>query len=80
MLTEIHLPELFAMQRDYLASLEREDVVNTPYHVVVLENLALLDDILDPETSEFEEDILNKAKNDSLFIETTILDSWGSSL
>ncbi|WP_299664338.1 tyrosine-type recombinase/integrase [uncultured Psychromonas sp.] len=77
MLTEKHLPELFAMQRDYLASLESSTVVNTPYHVVVLENLSLLDDILNPETSEFEEEVLSQAKEDSLFIETTILDSWG---
>lgn len=77
MLTEKHLPELFAMQRDYLASLENSTVVNTPYHVVVLENLSLLDDILNPETSEFEEEVLSQAKEDSLFIETTILDSWG---
>ncbi|MFA0432552.1 tyrosine-type recombinase/integrase [Vibrio cyclitrophicus] len=78
MLTEKHLPELFAMQRDYLATLESGDVVNTPYYVVVLENLSLLDDILNTETSEFEEDVLTKAKEDSLFIETTIVDSWGS--
>lgn len=77
MLTEKHLPELFAMQRDYLATLESSEVVNTPYHVVVLENLSLLDDILNPETSEFEEDTLIQAKENSLFIETTILDSWG---
>ncbi|SHO19441.1 Putative uncharacterized protein [Moritella viscosa] len=77
MLTEKHLPELFAMQRDYLVSLESSEVVNTPYHVVVLENLSLLEDILNPETSEFKEDILSQAKEDSLFIETTILDSWG---
>ncbi|WGK81952.1 tyrosine-type recombinase/integrase [Vibrio aestuarianus] len=77
MLTENHLPELFAMQRDYLISLENSEVINTPYHVVVLENLSLLDDILDPDTSEFEGDILIQAKEDSLFIETTILDAWG---
>ncbi|MCK8043696.1 site-specific integrase [Shewanella sp. 1CM18E] len=76
MLTEKHLPELFAMQRDYLASLESSTVVNTPYHVVVLENLSLLDDILNFETSEFEVDILTQAKEDSIFIETTILESW----
>ena len=77
MLTEKHLPELFSMQRDYLASLESGAVVNTPYFFVVQENISLLDDILNPETSEFEEDILIQAKEDSLFIETTILDSWG---
>ncbi|EJE4176569.1 tyrosine-type recombinase/integrase [Vibrio parahaemolyticus] len=77
MLTEKHLPDLFAMQRDYLATLERGEVINTPYHIVVLENLSLLDDILNNETSEFEDDVLMRAKEDSLFIETTILDSWG---
>ncbi|SON50558.1 site-specific integrase [Vibrio tapetis] len=76
MLTEKHLPELFAMQRDYLSSLESSEVINTPYHVVVLENISLLESILNPETSEFEEDILVQAKEDSLFIETTILDVW----
>jgi integrase len=78
MLTEKHLPELFAMQRDYLASLESGAVVNTPYFFVIQENISLLDDILNLETSEFEEGILIKAKEDSLFIETTILDTWGS--
>ncbi|MDD9177464.1 site-specific integrase [Aliivibrio sp. A6] len=78
MLTERHLPDLFAMQRDYLASIETSEVINTPYYVVVLENLSLLDDILNPETSEFDEEILKQAKEDSLFIETNILDSWGN--
>ncbi|MGR5323292.1 tyrosine-type recombinase/integrase [Vibrio sp. DNB22_17_1] len=78
MLTEKHLPDLFAMQRDYLATLESGNVVNTPYYVVVLENLSLLDDILNAETSEFEESVLVKAKEDSIFIETTIVDIWGS--
>ncbi|MDP2489966.1 tyrosine-type recombinase/integrase [Vibrio splendidus] len=78
MLTEKHLPELFAMQRDYLSSIENSVVINTPYHIVVLENLSLLDDILNPETSEFTEDILIQAKEDSIFLETTILDSWGA--
>jgi integrase len=77
MLTEKHIPELFAMQRDYLESLKNSDIKNTPYHIVVLENLSLLDEILNPQTSEFEKHILDKAKNDSIFIETTILDSWG---
>ena len=78
MLTERHLIDLFAMQRDYLATIESAEVTNTPYYVVVLENLSLLDDILNPETSDFEEDILTQAKEDSLFIETNILDSWGN--
>ncbi|EKO3591686.1 site-specific integrase [Vibrio metschnikovii] len=78
MLTERHLPDLFAMQRDYLATIERAEVINTPYYVVVLENQSLLDDILNPETSEFDEEILKQAKEDSLFIETNILESWGS--
>ncbi|WP_446467433.1 tyrosine-type recombinase/integrase [Vibrio lentus] len=77
MLTEKHLPDLFAMQRDYLASVENSAIVDTPYYAVVSENLSLLDDILNPETSEFEENILSQAREDSLFIETTILDSWG---
>ncbi len=78
MLTERHLPDLFAMQRDYLITIESAEVINTPYYIVVLENLSLLDDILNPETSEFDEDLLKQAKEDSLFIETNILDSWGN--
>lgn len=77
MLTERHLPELFAMQRDYLTSVENSSIVDTPYYIVVLENLSLLDDILNVETSEFDEEILRQAREDSLFIETTILDAWG---
>ncbi len=76
MLTEKHLPELFAMKRDYLNLLESSTVNNTPYYIVVLENISLLDDILNPETSEFEESVLAQARENSLFIETAILDGW----
>ncbi|MDE1233935.1 tyrosine-type recombinase/integrase [Vibrio aestuarianus] len=77
MLSRIHLPVLFAMQRDYLLLLQGNAIQKTPYFVVVSENLSLLHDILDPEFSEFCEEELRQAKEDSIFIETAVIDNFG---
>lgn len=77
MLTAAHLPELFAMQRDYLALKQRNRVMDTPYGVVVEENLSLLDEILTPATSDFSEHELQDGERLSKFVETAAIDNVG---
>lgn len=73
LLTVSDLPELFAMQRDYLKLTTVSRVMDTPYGRVVRENLALLDGILNPALSDFFPEELENAKRLSEFVETTIL-------
>ena len=72
-ITKNHLPELFAMQRDYLALTSRERIMDTPYGHVISENLVLLNAILIPEESDFPVDVLELAQERSRFIETSVL-------
>lgn len=73
LITVSDLPELFAMQRDYLKIVTVSRIMDTPYGRVVRENLALLDDILNPARSEFTPEELEKGKRLSEFVESTIL-------
>lgn len=72
-ITSANLPELFAMQRDYLLLLERNRILDTPYGHVVKENLNLIEQIINPETSDFSVDELGFAERLSLQIDTSIL-------
>ncbi|KPB89052.1 site-specific integrase [Pseudomonas syringae group genomosp. 3] len=72
-ITVSHLPQLFAMQRDYSRLVEVSRVMDTPYGFVVKENMALLKTMLHPETSDFSEGELKEAQRLSEYIETTIL-------
>lgn len=72
-ITVAHLPQLFAMNRDYNRLVEVSRVMDTPYGVVVKENMSLLKKILDPSLSDFSEDELRSAQRLSEYIETTIL-------
>lgn len=67
-----HLPELYSMQREYLEMVSHSRVMDTPYGRVIEENLMLLDEILNPELSDFSEDDLERAKEMSRFIEITV--------
>lgn len=72
-ITSSHLPELFAMERDYLAIIKRNRIGDTPYGKVVQENILLLNEVLNYEFSDFSIDELEKGKRLSMYIETSIL-------
>ena len=73
LITVAHLPDLFAMRRDYLNMLDVSRIIDTPYGVVVLENLALLEGILDPNVSDFSQAELDEAQRLSEYVETNII-------
>lgn len=75
MITVEHLPMLFAMRRDYMINLQRNRVMDTPYGLVIEENLLLLDEILNPKKSEFSLMDLEKGERLSTFEETALIDS-----
>lgn len=72
-ITKSHLPELFAMQRDFLQMLTNNSIKNTPYSHVVEENLSVLNSILDDDTSEFNKSELEFAKKTSIYINVSEL-------
>lgn len=72
LLTASNLPELFAMERDYLKAVEVSRVMDTPYSRVVRENLALLDKVLNV-NSDFSDEELAEGRRLAEFVDTTIL-------
>ena len=72
LLTASNLPELFAMERDYLTLREASRIMDTPYGRVVRENLALLDGILHSQ-SDFTPEELAEGRRLSEFVDTTVL-------
>lgn len=72
LLTASNLPELFAMERDYLTLKEVSRIMDTPYGRVVRENLALLEGILHSK-SDFSPEELAEGRRLSEFVDTTVL-------
>ena len=73
LITKANLPDLYAMRRDYLQTLETSRVVDTPYGSIILENLSLLEEILDPNFSDFTAVELEEAERLSEYIETNVI-------
>jgi hypothetical protein len=73
MITVAHLPHLFALYRDYNRLVEVSRVMDTPYGIVVRENMGILKVILNPETSDFSAGELSEAKRLSDYISSTVL-------
>ena len=74
MITVDKLPMLFAMKRDYMILMQRNRIMDSPYGYVIQENLSLLDEILHPDKSDFDNEDLVQAEHLSLFEETAIVD------
>ena len=74
MLAVNHLPMLFAMRRDYLILTQRNRIMETPYGYVIEENLALLDEVLNPKKSDFSIEDLERAERLAVYEETAIVD------
>ncbi|EOX4906360.1 MULTISPECIES: site-specific integrase [Vibrio] len=68
LITRDHLPMLFAQQREFLNLLNNSKILNTPYHSVIKQNTALLNEVLG-ENSDFDIDIRKEAELLSLHIE-----------
>lgn len=61
-ITVSNLPDLFAMQWDYLSTMSTSNVAETPYGAVIQENLKVLNSILTPSDNGFTVEQLDEAR------------------
>ncbi|WP_255302268.1 tyrosine-type recombinase/integrase [Pseudomonas syringae] len=72
-ITAGHLPELFAMRREYQSMLATSTIGQTPYGAIIKENLEVLDSILTPSEQGFTAEQLDEAERLSEHIITSPL-------
>jgi integrase len=71
-ITTSQLPQLFALQRDYLQAVTHQRIISTPYGGVIMDNLAVLEAILGDD-SNFSRKELDEASRLSKYIESSII-------
>ncbi|AXS84524.1 site-specific integrase [Marinobacter sp. Arc7-DN-1] len=71
-ITTSHLPDLFALLRDYRVAWKNGSVAATPYGSVIRENIEILELILGDE-SEFQKSELEKAERLSRYIDSAVM-------
>lgn len=70
--TVSHLPDLFALLRDYHAAWSHGKVSSTPYGGAIIENIQILESVLG-DGSEFAKSELEEAERLSRYIDSTVL-------
>lgn len=71
MILEEHLPHLFALRTQYLAAME-QGLSATTHRAAVQQNIHILNHLLNPETSDWSDDVLASAERASEFIDLGI--------
>lgn len=71
-ITRSHLPDLFAMLRDYRSAWNNGAVASTPYGAVIQENIDILESLLGHE-SEFEKSELEEAERLSRYVDSKVV-------
>ncbi|WP_081818747.1 site-specific integrase [Pseudomonas sp. PH1b] len=66
-----HLPSLFSLRAQYLVAFE-QGVSAVPHRAILQQNLHILNNLLDSETSDWPDDVLAKAEAASLKIENVV--------
>jgi len=70
-ITRAHLPDLFALLRDYQTAWQHGTVAATPYGTVIRENIEILESILGDE-SEFDKTELEEEQRLARYIDSTV--------
>lgn len=69
LIMEEHLPNLFALRRQYVIALEN-GLSGTTHRAAIQQNLHVLNNLLDPETSDWSESVLAEARRRSQLIDS----------
>lgn len=71
LITEEHLPQLFALRRQYLVAMD-QGLSATPHRAAIQQSLHILNNLLDRECSDWPDDVLEEAERRSEFIESAV--------
>lgn len=66
-----HLPQLFALRRQYLVAMD-QGLSTTTHRAAIQQNLQILNSLLDFETSDWPNEVLAKAERQSEFIDSAV--------